>query len=327
MANVPKKGLDYFPLEVSYFTDPKTELIFAEFKVDGEYLFIRLLTMIYGNEGYYCEWNRDKALILASKCGFSLEKIELILTRLVERSMFDEQLFHSAKVLTSRRIQKVYIRACSERQSINIREDLFLLGEQDFETIPKAALNKITLFSEKPPINQINPPINSDNPPINLQSKEKESKEKESTKDIRRFGTESFEYKCAEFLTKKILEKNPSAKVPKDYQGLCEWADHIEKMIRIDKRPEAGIQKALDFAVNDGFWRSHILSTRKLREKFDTLYMQALEKEQRPAAGDGVKKTRFSNCPERENDYSEHRKREREYIKKFLSDDGGDSKP
>lgn len=176
MANTPKKGLDYFPLEVGYFTDPKTELINAEFGVDGEYLFLRLLSIIYSDEGYYCEWNKDKALILAKKCGFNPSKIELILTRLVERSMFDKQLFHSAKVLTSRKIQKVYIRACKERQSIDIQKEFYLLNEQDKKSLPPTVLNKVVLFSKNQPFNSINLPINPIKPPINLQSKGKESK-------------------------------------------------------------------------------------------------------------------------------------------------------
>jgi hypothetical protein len=53
------------------------------------------------------------------------------------------------------------------------------------------------------------------------------------------------------------------------------WAEYADKMLRIDNRSKKDIKMVIDFATTDTFWQSNILSTKKLREKFDTLYIQA----------------------------------------------------
>jgi hypothetical protein len=50
-------------------------------------------------------------------------------------------------------------------------------------------------------------------------------------------------------------------------------------MKRIDNRTEEEILKAANYAINDSFWKSNIRSTKKLREKFETLIIQCSRKE------------------------------------------------
>jgi hypothetical protein len=57
------------------------------------------------------------------------------------------------------------------------------------------------------------------------------------------------------------------------------WADEIRKMTDIDKRQIDYIIKVLDFAINDDFWCNNILSGSKLRQKYDTLYVQMQKKQ------------------------------------------------
>ncbi len=79
------------------------------------------------------------------------------------------------------------------------------------------------------------------------------------------------EYKLAELLKQKILDNHPTAKVPRD---LTKWAAEIERAIRIDKRDPAKLAKVISWGQSDPFWRANILSAKKLREKYDTLYLQ-----------------------------------------------------
>ena len=53
------------------------------------------------------------------------------------------------------------------------------------------------------------------------------------------------------------------------------WAKHVDYMIRLDNRTKKEIKVVIDYATTDHFWQSNILSTSKLRDKFDTLYLQA----------------------------------------------------
>lgn len=53
------------------------------------------------------------------------------------------------------------------------------------------------------------------------------------------------------------------------------WRDAARLMIDNDGRTEDEIHGAIDWCQADEFWRSNILSLPKLREKFDTLRLQA----------------------------------------------------
>lgn len=53
------------------------------------------------------------------------------------------------------------------------------------------------------------------------------------------------------------------------------WRDAARLMLDNDHRDEAEIHKAIDWSQADEFWRANILSLPKLRDKFDTLKMQA----------------------------------------------------
>lgn len=53
------------------------------------------------------------------------------------------------------------------------------------------------------------------------------------------------------------------------------WRSSARLMLDRDKRSEADIIAAINWAANDSFWRANILSVPKLREKYDTLSLQA----------------------------------------------------
>lgn len=82
----------------------------------------------------------------------------------------------------------------------------------------------------------------------------------------------------AERLASKLLSSirkiNPKAKQP----NLNHWIDDIEKIQRIDGRSEEEIATVINWVFRDAFWCKNILSGRKLREKFDQLFM-AMESE------------------------------------------------
>lgn len=106
MARPNKTGLDYFPLDVDFFADEKIAAISGEFGIKGEITVIKLLCAVYRN-GYFILWNEPlKYKLLRDLPGVSPELIDQIVNRLVRWGFFDESLFDSVKVLTSRGIQK-----------------------------------------------------------------------------------------------------------------------------------------------------------------------------------------------------------------------------
>ena len=89
--------------------------------------------------------------------------------------------------------------------------------------------------------------------------------------ELPKFTEDSTAYGIAEYLFLKIQSSNPNIKKP----NMQSWAGYADKMLRIDNRSKKDIKIVIDFATTDSFWQSNILSTKKLKEKFDTLYIQA----------------------------------------------------
>ncbi|HEX9061379.1 MAG TPA: phage replisome organizer N-terminal domain-containing protein [Clostridia bacterium] len=86
------------------------------------------------------------------------------------------------------------------------------------------------------------------------------------------FDENSIEYSLSFELKRCILKNNPNAKVPDNLQ---KWANDFNKIIRIDKRSEEDLRLVIKYSQSNTFWRSNILSPSKLRDKFDTLYLQS----------------------------------------------------
>ncbi len=95
-------------------------------------------------------------------------------------------------------------------------------------------------------------------------------KRKKETIQKKTFSLDSIEYQLSEFLFGKIQQNNPSAKQP-NFQT---WAKHIDLMIRIDKRDQNEIKAVIEWCQKDSFWYANVLSTKKLREKYDQLVLK-----------------------------------------------------
>lgn len=116
MARPNKEGLDYFPLDVDFFSDEKIGSISGEFGIKGEITAIKLLCAIYRN-GYFILWNDAlKMSLLRGLPGISLELLEQIVTRLVRWGFFEQTLFSTVSVLTSKGIQERYFKAIKRRK-------------------------------------------------------------------------------------------------------------------------------------------------------------------------------------------------------------------
>ena len=86
------------------------------------------------------------------------------------------------------------------------------------------------------------------------------------------FETDSDPYLLAKFLEKCITENNP--KFPQNESQRQRWAIDFDLMIRRDKIDADDIAEVIDWCQNDSFWRSNILSGKKVREKYQQLRMR-----------------------------------------------------
>ena len=171
MARPVKEGLDYFPLYVDIFEDEKIEAISGEFGIKGEIIVVKLLCAIY-KKGYFILWSDLViAQMLKRLPGISKDLLNNVVERLVLWEFFDKDLFHSAGILTSEKIQENFFEATKRRKS----------PKPTVYVLDKFLENDNSIESD---VNGVNVDINSQakgvNVDINTQSKVKESKVKDS---------------------------------------------------------------------------------------------------------------------------------------------------
>lgn len=97
-----------------------------------------------------------------------------------------------------------------------------------------------------------------------------ESKKRHSIDTISKDTIQNIDTELAILLRDKIKENIPTLKEP----NIESWAKEIEKMRRIDKRTPIQIKYLIEWCQKNTFWQANILSTSKLREKFDSLTAQ-----------------------------------------------------
>lgn len=190
MARPFKTGLDYFELDCHL--DEKFRLIQAEFGLKGFALVVKLYQKIYGEFGYYCEWNKDSSLLFMAENGvYSRDEqnlIKEIVSACIRRNLFSEELFHKYGILTSVGVQKRYVNATSKRVRVEMKKEYLLLSD---EKIPDYVY-----------INEVNDGRNSVNDVRNTQSRVEKSREEKSKEIKHLYG----EYQNVR-LTDKEFEK------------------------------------------------------------------------------------------------------------------------
>ncbi len=86
--------------------------------------------------------------------------------------------------------------------------------------------------------------------------------------EIEYLRSDSNEMRLSKFLFLHIKKNIPKHKEP----NLESWACDFDKILRIDKRPLEELKDIIRWAHNDSFWFKNILSPKKLRKQYDTLF-------------------------------------------------------
>ena len=175
MARPMKNGLTYFPFDVDFFTDKKIKRLRAKYGADGIAVYMYLLCEIY-RSGYYIEYDEDLILDISDELNLSEGSTTQIMNYLLSRSLFDETLAKSVKVLTAASIQRRYQEAKKgSKRDIVVERDYWLLQKNETNSFIK--LYPLEDNSENNSDNSEKKIFNSE---IYSQSKVKESKVKES---------------------------------------------------------------------------------------------------------------------------------------------------
>ena len=121
------KGVKYFPLDVCI--DSKLEGIENEFGIKGFAVIVKLFQRIYGQEGYYCEWNDEVMLSFATRtCLLGGSVVSEIVTSAIKRGIFDKKIHDRYGILTSKGIQERYLKITNRRKESVIKKEYLLVG-------------------------------------------------------------------------------------------------------------------------------------------------------------------------------------------------------
>ena len=87
------------------------------------------------------------------------------------------------------------------------------------------------------------------------------------------FIENSKEMMLAKLLFSLMQSNNQKVKQP-NFQS---WSKQFDYILRIDKREIEDVTKLIRWCQSNSFWKSNILSPKKLREKYDMLYLKMIE--------------------------------------------------
>lgn len=256
MARPRKDGVDYFPFDVDFFSDNKIKIVRSRYGSDGIAIYIYLLCEIYRDKGYYLQCNEDTDCLVAAELGMSTDKVGQIKAYLLGRSLFDDTLFRSAEVLSSKGIQRRFQQAVKGRAAKNpvvVREDLWLLDEEETESFIK--VRRKDGFSENNPDNSKNNPGISGNKTTNQskvnQSKVKHSKSSaparaEMVASLPDDDCDDPDKMIIKAVERDILGKETTSYQYKQIEDILRWYPHNTVFAAIKKAKAAG-GKSVDY--------------------------------------------------------------------------------
>lgn len=274
MARPRKEGNAYFSFDVDFFSDKKIKILKARYGADGITLYIYILCEVYKN-GYYLEIDEDFEFIISDDLNMDCMKVKQVLNFLLERSLFDNKLFQSDKVLTSAGIQRRYqlmIKSRAIKNPVKI-ERYWLLSEEETETFIKVRRN---------PSNSEKNECYSENNPSNSEKNDTKEKGKKIKEDIytaapdKPFDNPELEKAFRLFIV--CRSKGGDTLSP---ERLTALRSELQNLGADDRERIAIVNKAV---ANN--WKS-----------FYPIRKQAI-------AGKVAKKNRFNNFEQREYDYS-----------------------
>ena len=134
MARHLKLGLDYFPLDVDFESDPKIRKLFRTFGSEAVLIYIDFLCIIYKN-GYYVESDLETLAediwyhLKFKNSDFSFDDLVAVLDKMVEMNMIDYVSLKRDGIITSKAIQKQFMASTIRRK--NVDRSHWILTEED----------------------------------------------------------------------------------------------------------------------------------------------------------------------------------------------------
>jgi len=245
----------YFPHDFEPTSDPKMTAMIGNLGGLGYGVFWRVIEMLHSSESHRLPCKQYIYEAIAKQMLANAEQIQAMLicfAKDYELLSTDGEFFWSERVF----------RNFEKRESISEKRreagKKGAIAKQNLANASKVKESKINKNKEKQ--------IETNTPHL---------------RSVREFEESSEEFRLSKLLMDQILIFNPRFKLP----DLQRWSVEIDKMIRIDKRSVEDIEVLILWVTQDSFWKANILSTAKLREKFDQCWTkaQSMQQQKKPS--------------------------------------------
>ena len=187
MANRAKTGLEYFPLEVTLFSDIKCRKMIRKYGSDAITLYLYLLCRIY-EDGYYIELDEDLMFFAAETLKLDENLVNEMLNFMLKIGIFDENLAKKEKLLTSKGIQIRYFEIAKISRRKKSVEKFSLINVQESSiNVQESSIN----VQDSRNIVQLSPNnVHSGHKEKERKGKERKEKEKKSEKKVEMLTTQ-----------------------------------------------------------------------------------------------------------------------------------------
>lgn len=172
MARPLLKSIEYYSMDTDFLSNIKIRRILRACGASSIAVIIHLLGNIYGDEGYYMDWNEDVAFLISDSLGIKEGLVAEIVNKALQVDFFSKQMFEDYNVLTSTGIQKRYFKATEKRKKGELKPELLMIN------VEATGVNDA--------VTQVTESETQDNVPVSTQSKVKDSKQKENKGEERK---------------------------------------------------------------------------------------------------------------------------------------------
>lgn len=140
MSNKQANSIGYYTVDVGIMDDSKIQKVIARHTWKEVSSFLSwILPLIYGEEGYFYQWDEDSSSLYALKSASDKEIGETILMSLIEKGFFNKRIFEEYKVVTSSSVQRRYSIAISRRKQVEVIKEYWIYEKP--ENIKLISLN------------------------------------------------------------------------------------------------------------------------------------------------------------------------------------------
>jgi hypothetical protein len=174
VARPYKNNLDSVILDLSFDQQKETKYIEARHGLTGFAVVAKLLIYIL-RQGYYITWTEEVQTDFLIYTNTDKVLIESIIACAIDTGLFDAELYEDHKVLTSKKLQELFFKACERRKAVHICTKYALIDISKYNNIIIVNNNSVSVsinrvIACKNIVNVDNNPINDNNYIVNVSS-------------------------------------------------------------------------------------------------------------------------------------------------------------